>query len=47
MIYGSNTIQRKEIETLEGSNLSIMPVGFEALPEEDIKALLEYLASSH
>jgi len=42
-----HVIQRKEIETLEGSNLSIMPVGFEALPKEDIKALLEYLASSH
>jgi len=42
-----HVIQRKEIETLEGSNLSIMPVGFEPLPKEDIKALLEYLASSH
>lgn len=42
-----HVIQRKDIETLDGSNLSIMPVGFEALPKEDIKSLLEFLASSH
>lgn len=39
-----HVIQRKDIESLEPSNLSIMPVGFEALPPEDIKALLSYLA---
>ena len=39
-----HVIRRNDIETLEVSNNSIMPVGFEALPREDLKALIEYLA---
>ena len=42
-----HTIQRKDIETMEGSQLSIMPIGMEALPPDDIKALLEYLMQPH
>ena len=41
-----HVIQRKNIATLQGSPLSIMPVGFEALPEEDLKALLSYLTEA-
>lgn len=40
-------VQRKDISSLEGSQLSIMPVGLEALPPDDLKNLLEYLAQSH
>ena len=40
-------IQREDIVSLTPSDSSIMPVGFEALPKEDLKALLEYLAQSH
>ena len=40
-----HVVQRKEITNLEASNLSIMPTGFEALPESDLASLLEYLAS--
>ena len=39
-----HVIQRKDIESLEASSLSIMPVGFEALSEDDLKGLIEYLA---
>jgi putative heme-binding domain-containing protein len=42
-----HVIQRKDIEALEASPLSIMPVGFEALPTDDLKALVEYLAQPH
>jgi hypothetical protein len=42
-----HAIQRKEIATMEGSQLSIMPTGLEVLPRDDLKALLEYLAQSH
>ncbi|HVR34513.1 MAG TPA: c-type cytochrome, partial [Methylomirabilota bacterium] len=42
-----HVIQRKDITSLAGSPLSIMPTGFEALPEDDLKALLAYLAESH
>jgi putative heme-binding domain-containing protein len=38
-----HAIQRKDIGTMEGTQLSIMPTGLEALPPEDLKALLEYL----
>lgn len=38
-----HTIGRKDIASLEESKLSIMPVGFESLPESDLAALLEYL----
>ncbi len=39
-----HVIQRKEIASMEASQLSIMPTGFEALPPEDLKGLLDYLA---
>jgi putative membrane-bound dehydrogenase-like protein len=42
-----HTVQRKDIAGLEGSPLSIMPNGFEAMPPEDLKALMEYLAQPH
>ena len=41
-----HTLSRKDITSLESSNLSIMPVGFESLDEKDLAALLEYLAQS-
>ena len=31
---------------MEGSTQSIMPAGFATLPADDLKSLLEYLASS-
>ena len=42
-----HVIQRKDIESLEVSSNSIMPIGFEALPKDDLKALIEYLAQPH
>ncbi|MFZ9023095.1 MAG: c-type cytochrome, partial [Litorivicinaceae bacterium] len=39
-----HVIQRKDIESLEVSPNSIMPIGFEALPKDDLKSLIEYLA---
>jgi hypothetical protein len=36
-------IQRKDVESMQGSELSIMPTGFESLPPDDLKSLLEYL----
>lgn len=42
-----HVLQRKDIASLEASPLSIMPTGFEALPADDLKSLLEYLAQSH
>ncbi len=41
-----HVIQRKDIASMEGSSQSIMPAGFDALPADDLKSLLEYLASS-
>lgn len=41
-----HVIQRKDIESLEGSEQSIMPAGFESLSAEDLRGLLEYLAAS-
>jgi putative heme-binding domain-containing protein len=38
-----HVLQRKDIDKLTGSELSIMPNGFESLPAEDLKALLAYL----
>ena len=38
-----HVVQRKEIASLEGTMLSIMPNGFEALPPDDLKSLLTYL----
>ena len=40
-------VDSKDIASLEGSQLSIMPIGFEATPAQDLKNLLEYLAQSH
>lgn len=42
-----HVIQRKDIASLEGTQFSIMPAGFEALPENDLKALLEYITQPH
>ena len=42
-----HVIQRKDIQSLSASPMSIMPIGFEALPEDDLKGLLEYLAQPH
>ncbi|HKX62067.1 MAG TPA: c-type cytochrome, partial [Verrucomicrobiae bacterium] len=42
-----HVVQRKDVVNLEGSQLSIMPIGFEALPADDMKGLLEYLAQPH
>ncbi|HEX7861411.1 MAG TPA: PVC-type heme-binding CxxCH protein [Verrucomicrobiae bacterium] len=41
-----HVIQRKDIASLQSSATSIMPNGFEALPPEDLKALLAFLAES-
>jgi len=41
-----HAIQRKDIGTMEGSQLSIMPNGFEALPPDDLKSLLDYLTQT-
>ena len=43
----SHVVQRKDIELMKASALSIMPVGLiDLLPEEDAAGLIEYLASS-
>lgn len=42
-----HVIARNEITAMEGLQTSIMPAGFEALPENDIKALLEYICATH
>ena len=47
LVAKKHVIQRKEIESLQVLPQSIMPTGFEALPADDLKALLEYLAQSH
>jgi putative heme-binding domain-containing protein len=39
----NHVIQRKEIDQMNGSLLSIMPNGFESLPPTDLKALLTFL----
>ncbi|HKQ39436.1 MAG TPA: PVC-type heme-binding CxxCH protein [Verrucomicrobiae bacterium] len=41
-----HVLQRKDIASLEASQLSIMPAGFESLPADDLKSLVEYLAGS-
>ena len=40
-------IQRKEIAAMAGSQLSVMPNGFETLPPDDLRALLTYLTQPH
>lgn len=47
IVARKHVIQRKEIESLEVLPQSIMPIGFEALPADDLKALLEYLSQPH
>jgi putative heme-binding domain-containing protein len=42
-----HVLQRKDIAQLEASPLSIMPAGFESLPPDDLKSLVEYLAQPH
>jgi putative heme-binding domain-containing protein len=42
-----HVIQRKDVATLEASALSIMPSGFELLPADDLKGLIEYLTQPH
>ena len=42
-----HVIQRKDIASLDASQLSIMPAGFESLPTQDLRALIEYLAQPH
>ena len=42
-----HVVQRKDIASLDASELSIMPTGFEALPPDDLKALIQYLAQPH
>jgi putative heme-binding domain-containing protein len=42
-----HVVQRKDIASLEASQLSIMPAGFESLPPDDLKGLIEYLAQPH
>lgn len=41
-----HTLSRQEIATLESSNLSMMPIGFESLGDKDLAALLTFLTSS-
>jgi len=41
-----HVIQRKDIASLQSSATSIMPVGFEALPPDDLKALLAFLTET-
>jgi uncharacterized protein len=40
-----HVIERKEIKQMNTSGMSIMPNGFESLPESDLSALLAYLAT--
>ncbi len=42
-----HVIARKDIAAMEGLLTSIMPTGFEALPPDDLKALLEYICTTH
>ena len=41
-----HSVQRSEIESLTGSEMSIMPPGFESLGEQGLADLLEYMASA-
>ena len=41
---GSHVIQRSDIKSITGTDRSIMPDGFEALPPDDLCGVLEYLA---
>ena len=41
-----HVVQRKDIQSLSAAPVSLMPTGFEALPADDLKALLEYLMTA-
>jgi len=41
-----HAIQRSQLKSLTASEKSVMPEGFEALPEEDLANLLEYMSTS-
>ncbi len=43
----AHAVQRKDIASLAGLPTSIMPTGFESLPPDDLKALLEYICAPH
>jgi putative heme-binding domain-containing protein len=43
---GSHVLQRGDIKSISGTDRSIMPDGFEALPPDDLCAILEYLAQA-
>ncbi|HEV8542352.1 MAG TPA: PVC-type heme-binding CxxCH protein [Verrucomicrobiae bacterium] len=42
-----HVIQRKDLTNLESSSMSLMPNGFEALPPNDLSALLTFLTQPH
>jgi uncharacterized protein len=46
LVGQKHTVARKDIASLESSNQSIMPAGFEALGEDGLAAILAYLATS-
>src|SRR5688500_16799906 len=41
-----HVLNREDIQGLRGSNLSVMPEGFELLPPEDLSGIIEYLQTS-
>ncbi len=41
-----HVLARKNVTALEAANVSIMPLGFESIPEPDLASLLEFLATS-
>ncbi len=41
-----HVLARKDLTSLDSSNVSIMPAGFESIPESDLASLLEFLATS-
>jgi putative heme-binding domain-containing protein len=42
----THVIDRQDIKRLKASELSVMPEGFEQLPEADLAGILEYLSTS-
>jgi putative heme-binding domain-containing protein len=42
-----HALSRDSLESLTASNFSVMPEGFEQLPEKDIVDLLEFLSTSN
>ncbi len=41
-----HVLARKDLTALDGSNVSIMPTGYESIPAPDLASLLEFLATS-